>query len=78
MSKQTPIELPDGDGRYMLINIVARRAREINKARSHSDLYDDVSAEPVDVALNEYQHNMLEFEFRHHLTGSSEDFRSQS
>ena len=78
MSKINAVELPEGDGRYMMINIVARRAREINKQRGHSDIYDDVSPDPTDVALNEYNNNMLDFEFRHHLTGVSEDFRSQS
>lgn len=69
------IELPEGDGRYMKINILARRAREINRQRD-KDLYDDNAPDPVDVAAQEYDHAMLDFEFRHHLTGSTEDYRS--
>ncbi len=71
-------ELPAGDGLYMAINILARRARELNRRRANTGLYDEEMPDPVDVAVNEYQNDLLEFEFRHHLTGSGEDYRSNN
>ena len=67
--------LPDGDGRYMMVNIVARRARDINKGRV-ATMFDDDAPDPLDVALNEYKNNLLGYEFRHHLVGQGEDYRS--
>ncbi len=75
MAIDKKLQLPDGDGPYMMINIVARRAREINKLRAN-DLYDGNQPDPVDVAANEYDNSLLDYEFRHHLTGTGEDFRS--
>lgn len=75
MAKE-PIELPDGDGAYMRINMIARRAREINKQRHNSDIYDDNQPDPVDMAINEYENGMLKYEFRHHLLGTEGDYRS--
>lgn len=76
MSDNNKEQLPEGDGAYMMVNIIARRAREINKTRAHSGLYDDSLPEPVDVAANEFKNNLLTFEFRHHLVGTGDDFRS--
>lgn len=76
MAAENPFKhLPDGDGPYMVVNLVARRARDINKAHA-SRIYDEDLPDPLDVALNEYKNHLLEFEFRHHLTGTGDDFRS--
>lgn len=75
MAKDENPTLPDGDGVYMVINMIARRAREINKQRAN-DLYDENYPDPVDVAANEFTNDLLNYEFRHHLTGTGEDFRS--
>lgn len=75
MADDKKTKLPDGDGIYMTINLVARRSRDINKQRVNS-LYDDVAADPMDVALNEYQNGLLNYEFRHHLVGTGDDYRS--
>ena len=75
MSNPKELQLPEGDGTYMKINIIARRAREINKQRGN-DFFDDSAPDPVDVAALEYTQGLLEFEFRHHLTGQGEDYRS--
>ncbi|CAN5438400.1 hypothetical protein BH09SUM1_BH09SUM1_32720 [soil metagenome] len=68
-------KLPEGDGKYMKVNIVARRARDINKQKM-SSLYEDDSPDPMDVALMEFKNGLLAFEFRHHLVGTGEDYRS--
>lgn len=74
--KKTP-ELPDGDGRYIIVNMIARRAREINKERVQARIFaDEDLPDPMDIAANEYDNNLLEFEFHHHLVGSGDDFRS--
>jgi DNA-directed RNA polymerase subunit K/omega len=75
LANDKKIVLPDGDGSYMQINLIARRAREINRQRAN-DLYDENQPDPVDVAANEYDNNLLDYEFRHHLTGTGEDFRA--
>ncbi len=70
--------LPDndeGDGKYIIVNIIARRAREINKQRSTS-MYDENLPDPLDVAAQEYKDSLLKWEFRHHLVGTGDDFRS--
>jgi len=66
----------EGDGLYMVVNIIARRAREINKSKTASTIYDDSAPDPLDVAMNEYKNGLLEWEFRHHLVGTGDDFRS--
>ncbi len=71
-------KLPPGDGLYMAVNIIARRARELNRRRGNTGLYEEEMPDPVDVAVNEYRNDLLEWEFRHHLTGSGEDYRSNS
>lgn len=76
MSEKFDTQLPEGDGAYMVVNIIARRAREINKTRAHSHLYDDNAPDPLDVAQNEFNNKLLNFEFRHHLVGTGDDFRS--
>ena len=76
LAKKPKLKLPESDGPYMTINIIARRAREINKQRAN-ELYDENQPDPVDVAKNEYDNDLLNYEFRHHLTGTGEDFRSQ-
>lgn len=65
-----------GDGRYMTINIIARRAREINKERSSNRFYDEDLPDPLDVASNEHKNELLDWEFRTHLVGTGDDFRS--
>jgi len=75
MPLETKANLPDGDGTYMMVNLVARRARDINKQRVNS-MYEEDGVEPMDVALNEFNNTLLEFEFRHHLVGTGEDYRS--
>jgi DNA-directed RNA polymerase subunit K/omega len=70
--KQNVVE---GDGRYITVNIVARRARDINKTRA-ANMYDDNAPDPTDTAMLEYRSGLLRWEFRHHLTGQGEDFRS--
>lgn len=67
--------LPEGDGIYMMINIVARRARDVNRSRVQV-LYDDTQPDPTDVALNEYKNGLLSWEFHENLIGNGEDFRS--
>ncbi len=64
------------DGSYMIVNIIARRAREINKQRANTSFYDDNQPDPLDVAANEYDNDLLEWEFRQHLVGTGEDFRA--
>lgn len=65
-----------GDGWYMTVNVIARRAREINKERSSSRFYDEEAPDPLDVAANEFENKLLEWEFRTHLVGTGDDFRS--
>lgn len=60
----------------MIINIIARRAREINKERSSARMYDEDAPDPMDVASNEHENGLLNYEFRHHLVGQGDDFRS--
>ncbi len=67
----------DADGPYMVVNIIARRARQINKSHGHN-LYDDDAPDPLDVASNEYNNQLLNWEFRQHLIGTGDDFRSTS
>lgn len=78
MQKIENKKLPDGDGIYMTVNIIARRARELNRRRANTGLYEEEMPDPLDVALNEYENDMLEYEFRHHLTGGGEDYRSNN
>jgi DNA-directed RNA polymerase subunit K/omega len=66
----------EGDGPYMTVNIIARRAREINKERMGSRFYDEDIPDPMDVANNEETNGLLEWEFRSHLVGTGDDFRS--
>jgi DNA-directed RNA polymerase subunit K/omega len=67
-------QLSDGDGRYMVVNIVARRARDLNK-RKVSNLFEDTMPDPTDTALTEFQNGLLRWEFRHHLVGTGGDYR---
>jgi len=71
------IELPECDGYYMMINIIARRARDINKQRNMRKMYDEDLADPLDVALNEYENGLLSWDFRKDEQGL-EDYRSAS
>lgn len=75
MSEGKATALPEGDGRYMIVNIVARRARVINREKLNT-MYEQNSPDPLDVAMNEYKNNLLEFEFRSHMIGAGEDYRS--
>jgi DNA-directed RNA polymerase subunit K/omega len=75
LANEKKVNLPDGDGAYMIVNLVARRARDINKVRVNT-LFDEEAPDPMDVALNEYNNSLLDFEFRHHLVGTGEDYRS--
>lgn len=70
------LELPDGDGRYLIVNLVARRARDINRQRQASNLLDEETPDPLDVADNELENGLLRFEFHHHLVGQGDDFRA--
>lgn len=77
MSKNNP-EIPGaeaGDGKYMMVNIVARRARDLNK-RKLNTLYDENTPDPTDTAIQEYNNSLLRWEFRHHLVGTGDDYRS--
>lgn len=68
--------LPDGDGTYMVVNLVARRARDINRKRASQGI-EEAGVDPMDIALNEYENGLLDYEFRHHLVGHGDDYRSQ-
>ena len=65
-----------GDGRYMIVNIVARRARDINKKLFQSTLPEESVKDPLDMALTEYHENLLQWEFRDQVDGPGDDFRS--
>ena len=69
-------QLEDGDGRYMIVNLVARRARDINKKRFNGGLPEAGTPDPLDIASNEYDNNMLTWEFREFELGKKDDFRS--
>jgi DNA-directed RNA polymerase subunit K/omega len=71
-------QLPDPDGRYMLINILARRARSLNNQRTSPQSDDAAMFDPIEVARSEYRAGRLNFKIRQ--PGSTEavvDFRSQ-
>ncbi|MCC5877088.1 MAG: DNA-directed RNA polymerase subunit omega [Candidatus Sumerlaeia bacterium] len=65
-----------GDGRYLIVNVVARRARDINKSRQATNIIDEKAPDPMDVAMNEYENGLLQWEFHHNLVGLGDDFRS--
>lgn len=70
------LELPDGDGSYLIVNLVARRARDINRARQATNIIDEKAPDPMDVALNELENGLLRWEYHHNLVGQGDDFRS--
>ncbi len=71
-------QLPEPDGRYMLINILARRARSLNYQRTGPQTDEATMFDPIEVSKTEYRAGRLAFRFRQ--PGSTEavvDFRSQ-
>lgn len=70
------LELPDGDGPYLTVNLIARRARDINRQRQSSNMLDEEAPDPLDVAENELENGLLRYEFHHHLVGQGDDFRA--
>ncbi len=75
MAKKHDPKDPNAE-RYLVVNVVSRRARDLNRRRTLS-LYDDDAPDPLDVALNEYDNGLLNYEFRNHLIGTGEDYRSR-
>ncbi len=68
--------LPESDGRYMLINIAARRARQLNRNHS-SGQFDEAMFDALDVALDEYKKSKLRFNLEAVAPGTApEDFRT--
>jgi|JI81BgreenRNA_FD_contig_21_12271599_length_337_multi_2_in_0_out_0_1 DNA-directed RNA polymerase subunit K/omega len=68
--------LPSGDGRYMMINITARRARQLNRERSHGQ-FDESMFDALDIALTEYRNGKIHFDLESVAPGTvPEDYRT--
>ena len=67
---------PQPDGRYMLSNITARRARQINRERTQSQ-FDESMFDALDYALTEYRGNKIRYTMEAVIAGQApEDFRA--
>lgn len=70
--------LPEMDGRYMTINIVARRARVLNRQNRGQQNFDESAMfDPLEIALGEYKINKLKFDLSSKMEEDHvEDYRS--
>lgn len=69
--------LPGSDGRYMSINIIARRARALNRERRYSQQTDDSMWDPLEIALGEYAIQKIKYDMKSNPGDeNTEDFRS--
>lgn len=72
---QEDLKLPDFDGRYMAINIISRRARELNRQMRNAP-YEETLVRPVDIAAQEFKDGRLIFDFQTPGEALGEDYRS--
>ncbi|MDX2175326.1 MAG: DNA-directed RNA polymerase subunit omega [Candidatus Sumerlaeia bacterium] len=69
--------LPDGDGRYMMINLAARRARQLNQDRAPMNFDEANMFDPMDAALGEFRTGKFTWRYRQSVDGdAAPDFRS--
>lgn len=70
--KTSPI--PEGDAKYLTINAVARRAKELARTRKPTIPYAEGQFDPTDVACEELEHGNLKVQSRNQVTGELEEF----
>ena len=69
---------PESDGKYLLINILTRRAKELGRGGRPTIPYAEGNFDPVDVAHEELTEGNLEIVRRHEFTGEIETFEGES
>ncbi len=70
--------LGDGDGKYMIINIICRRARDVNRQRAQMAAFEEEMVDPLGIANEEFESSQVKWEFNSTLSGISEDYRSSA
>ncbi|MDK2970580.1 MAG: polymerase Rpb6 [Candidatus Sumerlaeota bacterium] len=66
--------IPDSDGKYLLINVVTRRARDLGKGTPPTIPYAEGNFDPLEVAFEEIEAGKLKVRRRNDITNEVEEF----
>ena len=72
--KHEPIR--PGDSKYLTINVIARRAKELARTKKPTLPYSEENFEPIDVASEELYADHLKIQVKDEVSGEIEDFKS--
>ena len=70
--------IPGGDSKYLTINVIARRAKELARTKKATIPYAEDAFEPVDVAAEEFFAGNLRVQVRDEITGEISDFEGMA
>lgn len=76
-TRQNKKLLPAEDSKYLSINIVARRAKELSRTKRPTIPYAEDHFDPVEVAREELHAGHLEIFDRNEISGELESFGSR-
>ena len=68
------LQVGNADGKYLLINVVARRAKALSRSGKATIPYAEGHFDPIDVAREEYDKEKLQICSRNDLTFEIEPF----
>ncbi len=66
--------LPESDGKYLMINVLSRRAKEISRSGKSLIPYAEGHFDPVEVAREELETGKLNIRRRNEVSGELEKF----
>lgn len=74
MLRKIELDNSIADGKYLYINVLTRRARDLSKGSKPTIPYAEGNFDPIDVAYEELESGKLDFGRRHEVSGEIEDF----
>jgi len=66
--------IPDSDGKYLIINALTRRSRDLARGSKPTIPYAEGNVDPLEVAQEEFAKNKVILRRRNDLTGDLEPF----
>lgn len=71
------LQVPNTDGKYLMINVIARRAKTLAKSGKATIPYAEGNFDPIEVAFEEYGKKKLQICRRNELTQVLEAFPNE-
>ncbi|MBI5153697.1 DNA-directed RNA polymerase subunit omega [Candidatus Poribacteria bacterium] len=78
MKKKCLERVPDSDGKYLLINVLSRRAKEFGRGGRPTIPYAEGNFEPIEVAAEELAAGKLLVRSRNEISGDLEKFEDMN